>query len=101
LASKNENEYDDVIGAVLELQEALGILGLLLADNAVESVKRIGRTMPCSLAELNKLEDDFIPLLESLKVPRKDRERFLQEIDKLKTRSRQGEGRRALVGSKL
>jgi len=98
LAPKKDDDYDDFVDALLELQQALAALGLLMADNSVESFKRIGRTMPCTLAELNKFEDDFIPLLDSLRVPRKERERLLQEIDKLRTRSRQGDGRRALIG---
>jgi len=98
LSHKKDDDYDDITSALLELQQALGALGLLLADNSIDGFKRIGRTMPCSLAELNKFEDDLIPLLDSLRVPRKERERILQEIDKLRTRSRQGEGRRALVG---
>jgi len=98
LARKKDDEYDDFVDALLELQKELSTLGLLMADNSVESFKRIGRTMPCTLAELNKFEDDFIPLLDSLRVSKKERERILQEIDKLRTRSRQGEGRRALVG---
>ena len=79
-------------------RRALAALALLLADNTVDDFKRVGRTMPSTPGELNKFEDDFVPLLNSLKVPAKERERVLQEIDKLRTRSRQDEGRRALTG---
>ena len=99
LAYKRDDN-EEIIEALLELQQALGALGLLLADNTVDDFKRIGRTMPCTPAELNKFEDDFIPLLNSLRVPKKERERILQEIDKLRTRFRQGEGRRALGGGR-
>jgi hypothetical protein len=101
LTYRRDDDSEEIVEALLELQHALGALALLLADNAVEDYKRIGRTMPCTLAELNKFEDDYIPLLNSLRVQRKEQERILQEIDKLRTRFRQGEGRRALVGNKL
>jgi len=94
------DDDEEIVEALLELQQALGALALLLADNAVDDFKRIGRTMPCTPAELNKFEDDFMPLLELLRVQRKERERILQEIDKLRTRFRQGEGRRALTGGR-
>ena len=81
-------------------RRTLAMLGLLLANNVVDDFKRIGRTMPCTPVELNKIEDDFMPLLSALKVPAKERERVLQEIDKLRTRSRQDEGRRALTGGR-
>jgi len=94
------DENEELVEALGEQRRGLAVLGLLLADNAVDGFKRIGRTMPGTPAELNKLEDDFVPLLNSLKVPRKERERFLQEIEKLKTRSRHDEGRRALTSGK-
>ena len=101
LSYDRKDDEEEIIDALLELRQALGTLGLLLADNAVDGYKRIGRTMPGIPAELNKLEDDLIPLLSSLGVNRKERERIQQEIDKLRTRSRQGEGRRALMGGRF
>jgi len=98
LASKKGDEYEDLVDALLELQQMLAKLGIMLADDSLEGFKRIGRTMPCTPVELNKLEDDFVPLLDSLRVPKKERERILLEIDKLRARHRQGEGRRALIG---
>jgi len=95
-----KDDDGDLVEALTEQQQMLATLGLLLADNAVDSFKRIGRTMSCTPAELNKLEGDLMPLLNSLKVNRKERERILQEIVKLKTRFRQDEGRRALTGGR-
>jgi signal transduction histidine kinase len=94
-------EDDELTGALDETQRALPELVLLLADSMVESYKHIGRTMPCTQVELNKLEDQLMPLLNSLKIPWKERERIAQEIDKLKTRYRQEEGRRALTSGRL
>ena len=94
--SDDEELVEELIGQ----RRALTALVLLLADNAVDGFKRIGRTMPCTPAELNNFEDNFMPLLSSLKVSAKERDRILQEIDKLRTRSRQDEGRRALVSGK-
>ena len=89
---------EEFIEALLELRQALSTVALQLADNAVDGFKRIGRTMPCTPAELNKFEGDYLPILNSLKIPRKERERITQEVEKLRTRSRQDEGRRALSG---
>ena len=101
LTYRKKNDDDEIIDALLELRQAQTTLGLMMADNAVDGYKRIGRTMPGIPAELNKLEDDLIPLLSSLGVDRKERERIRQEIDKLRTRSRHGEGRRALMGGRF
>ena len=98
LAHGRKDDGEELSQALEEQRQALAALGLLLADNAIDGFKRIGRTMPGIPTELNKLEDDLIPLLGSLKVPLKERDRILQEIDKLRTRSRHGEGRRALTG---
>ena len=98
LTYRRRDENEELTEMSFEQQRTLAVLALLLADNAVDGFKRIGRTMPCTPAELNKFEDEFMPLLNSLKVDRKERERIMQEIDKLRTRSRQDEGRRALTG---
>jgi len=100
LTHLGRGDDEELAEALAEQRRALAALSLLLADNAIDGMKRIGRTMPGTPAELNKFEDDFMPLLNSLKVPRKERERLLQEIEKLKTRSRHDEGRRALTGGK-
>jgi hypothetical protein len=92
-------EYDEDFPAVEELEnlrKSLADLAILVAENAVDGVKRIGRTLPPTAAELTRLEDDLLPLLDSLRASRKGREHVMQELDKLRTRSRQGEGRRAL-----
>jgi hypothetical protein len=94
------NDDEELVEELIGQRRALAALGLLLADNAVDGFKRIGRTMPCTPAELNNFEDSFMPLLNSLKVSAKDRDRIQQDIDKLRTRSRQDEGRRALVSGK-
>jgi hypothetical protein len=95
------DDDDELAKGLAEQRQALSALGLLMADDAIDGFKRIGRSMPGTHAELNKLEDELRPLLNSLKVPRKERERIFQEIDKLRTRSRQDEGRRALTGGKV
>ena len=95
------DDDEELVEALNELRRTLASLGLLLADYTVEGFKRIGRTMPSLPAELNKLEDDLMPLLSSLRVSREERERISQEIEKLRTRSRHDEGRRALTGGRL
>jgi len=96
---REEND-EEIVDALLELRHALGALALLSADNTVDGFKRIGRSLPSTPAELNKFEDEFLPLLSSLDVNRRERERIIQEIEKLRTRSRQDEGRRAIVSGK-
>jgi len=94
----NNDEY--LAKTLADQQLELTTLGLLLADSAVDGLKRVGRTMPCTPTELKKFEDDIMPFLNSLEVPRKERERISQEINKLRTRSRQDDGRRALSGNR-
>ena len=96
-----KEDDDELMKTLAEQRQALASIGLLLADSVVDSFKRMGRTMPGVQAELNKLEDDFMPLLSSLKVHPKERERVMQDIEKLRTRSRQDEGRRALTGNRF
>ncbi len=91
----------DFLGDASDLRKALADLTVLVAENALNGAKRIGRTLPCTPTEITKLEEDLMPLLSSLYVSRKERERILQEFDKLRTRSRQDEGRRALTGNRL
>jgi hypothetical protein len=100
LTHKKADDYDELMDALLETEHRMAALTLMLAESSVDGFKRIGRTMPCTLSELNKFEDDFLPLFDTLRVSKKDRDRILQEIDKLRTRSRQGEGRRALIGGR-
>jgi hypothetical protein len=88
---------DEVFANLTELQKSLSALAFLVAEDAVDGAKRIGRSMPCTPAELNKLEDSLLPLLANLRVPIKDREHILQELDKLRARSRQTQGRRVLT----
>ena len=98
---RKDDDEEFLLEALAEQQQKMAALGLLLADNVIDGFKRIGRTMPGIPAELNKLEDDLIPLLSSLKVNRQEMERILQEIEKLRTRSRHDEGRRALTGGRF
>ena len=88
---------DEVFANLTELQKSLSALAFLVAEDAVDGAKRIGRSMPCTPAELNKLEDSLMPLLANLRVPIKDREHILQELDKLRARSRQTQGRHVLT----
>lgn len=90
---------DEVFGDLVELRKSLADLTLVVAEDVVDGAKRIGRSMPCTPMELSKLEDSLMPLLTALRVPRKDREHILQEFDKLRTRSRQTQGRRILGDS--
>ena len=83
-----------------ELRKSFADLAVIVAEDAIDGAKRIGRNMPCTPAELAKLEDDLMPLLSRLQVKAQDRERVRQEIDKLRTRYRQTDGRRALLGRK-
>jgi hypothetical protein len=88
-------------GELEDLRKIVANLALVVAENAIDGVKRIGRTMPPTMAELTRLEDDLMPLLDSLRADRKGREFVMQELDKLRTRSRQSEGRRALSDRNL
>jgi hypothetical protein len=86
--------------SVAELRKTVADLSLIVANDALNGIKRIGRTMPCTPMELASLEEVLMPLLGSLRVDRKERERLFQEFEKLKTRSRQIEGRRVLSGGR-
>ena len=81
---------------VEELRKSIADLALVVAEDAIDGAKHIGRSMPYTPAELTKLEDDLLPLLSELQVGARDREYIKQEIDKLRTRYRQTDGRRAL-----
>ena len=91
--SGEDESYSQDIEA---LRKSLAELALIVAEDAVEGAKRIGRGLPSTPAELEKLEDSLIPFLSRLQVEQQDRERVRREIDKLRTRSRQADGRRAL-----
>jgi hypothetical protein len=78
-----------------------GRLALLVAENALNGAKFIGRTLPCTQQELAPLEDDLAAVLDSLPVTHKEKERVAQEFEKLKTRSRQTEARRVLTNRRL
>ncbi|MDR2180095.1 MAG: hypothetical protein LBP21_07280 [Synergistaceae bacterium] len=97
-ADENEEEFLEIVAA---LQKSLAAVALVAAENAVNEAKSIGRTLPPTPAEIVKLKDDLLPLLSSLQVNYKERERLIEEIDKLKTRSRQNQGRRVLIDGKL
>jgi hypothetical protein len=77
--------------------EALSGLSVLVAENALNAAKYVGRTLPYTLQELSKLEDGLSAVLDSLPVKREDRQRIAQEFEKLRTRSREAGGRRVLL----
>jgi hypothetical protein len=97
-AEENEEEFLDMAATQ---QKSVGNVALIVAENAINQAKYIGRTLPPTPAEIAKLKDDLLPLLSSLQVSHKERERVIQELDKLKTRSRQNQGRRVLTDGKL
>ncbi|MDR1622928.1 MAG: hypothetical protein LBS00_11190 [Synergistaceae bacterium] len=97
-SEETEEEFFEMVTA---LQKSLGKVALMVTENALNEAKYIGRTLPSTPAEIAKLEEDLLPLLSSLQVNYKERERIIQEIDKLKTRSRQNEGRRVLTDGKF
>jgi hypothetical protein len=82
------------------LRDAVTRLALLVADDAVDGAKRIGRTMPCTPAEIDRLEDALTAIFSALHVGRESKDRTLQELNKLRTLSRQNEGRRVLRNRK-
>ncbi len=85
-------------GGDADFRKAVGELAAAVADNAVNNAKNIGRTLPFSPMELAKLEDRLTSLLSDLSVPAGEKKRIAEEFDKLRTRARQTEGRRALSG---
>ncbi|MDR3230729.1 MAG: hypothetical protein LBT65_04760 [Synergistaceae bacterium] len=82
------------------VRRTLTELALLTADNALNGVKNIGRALPCTPIELSALEDRLIPLLDELDVPTENKKNIVEEIDRLRARSRQTEGRKALRGGR-
>ncbi|GHS94051.1 hypothetical protein AGMMS50276_05870 [Synergistales bacterium] len=79
-----------------ETMRILADMSVLLAETAIGGAKRIGRTAPYSATEIANLEDTIMPLLRSLSVSAKERDRISQELEDLRTRQRQIEGRRAI-----
>lgn len=94
------HEKADVSPLDPEARRILGDLALLVCENALNGAKRIGRTLPCTAKEVTQMEEALMPLMAQLGVDRRERERVLQEFEKLKVRSRQEEGRRALTNSR-
>jgi hypothetical protein len=98
-ASYSEDEAGEAyLESLADLRRTMAALSLIVAENALNGAKHIGRTLPYAPAELSKLEEDLMPLLSSLQANRKERERITQEFEKLRMRSRQSGGRRALIG---
>ncbi|MDR1873720.1 MAG: hypothetical protein LBQ90_01720 [Synergistaceae bacterium] len=97
---RNENAADNFSGSN-DLRRSMIELALLVADDALNGAKNIGRTLPCSPTELSKLEDRLMPLLMELDVSAEAKNHVAEEIDKLRARSRQAEGRRALSGGRF
>ena len=95
------NDEEEIPGALTELRGTLGRLAVLVAENALSGAKSIGRTLPCTQQELSRMEDGLTEILNSLPVERGDKQYVAQEFDKLRTRSRQSEGRRVLTNRRL
>ncbi len=74
-------------------------LALFVAEEALNGLRRIGRTMPPSSMEVAQLEDRLDALLARLNVPAEERARLDEEFEKIKGRARLDEGRRALSQS--
>ncbi|GHV41887.1 hypothetical protein FACS1894187_23850 [Synergistales bacterium] len=80
----------------LNAERVLADMAIILAESAISGAKHIGRTSPCSAAEIDRIEDTIMPLLSSLSVSAKERGRLSKELEDLKTRTRQLDGRRAI-----
>lgn len=74
-------------------------LALFVAEEALNGLKRIGRTMPPSSMEVAQLEDRLNALLGGMGVSAEERRQLAEEFEKLKGRVRRNEGRRALSQS--
>lgn len=74
-------------------------LALFVAGEALNGLKRIGRTMPPSSMEIAQLEARLDALLGRLNVPAEERARLDEEFEKIRGRARRDEGRRALIQS--
>lgn len=98
IVSGRAPDDDFLPGNDADFRRAVGELAAIVADNAVGNAKNIGRTLPLSPTELSKLEDVLIPVLSDLNASAGEKKRIAEEFDKLRTRSRQSEGRRALSG---
>ena len=95
---RREEEPPEEMPAEPEGSPAAG-LALFVAEEALNGLKRIGRTMPPSSMEVTQLEDRLGALLGSMGVPAEDRKPLAEEFEKLKGRARRNEGRRALSQS--
>ena len=99
ITSTRKAEDDGFLpGGDADFRKAIAELAAAVADNAVNGAKNIGRTLPLSPTELAKLEDRLTSLLSDLSAPTAEKKRLAEEFDKLRTRARQTEGRRALSG---
>ncbi|NLL37031.1 MAG: hypothetical protein GX256_05870 [Fretibacterium sp.] len=83
----------------VDFRKGLQELLLLVADESLTSLKQIGRTMPCSSAEVARLEDRVFSLLTLMDIDATERARLAGEFDNLKDRARLNEGRRAFSQS--
>jgi hypothetical protein len=96
---RRDDAGDNVVsGGKGDRESTLRELALLVSENAVTAAKNIGRTLPCTPTELSKLEDRLVAILDELDVPAEGKNAIVEEIEKLRTRTRQLEGRRALSG---
>ena len=82
-----------------DFHKGLQDLLLLVTDESLGNLKQIGRTMPCTSAEVARLEDRVTSLLTLLDIDAAERARLAEEFENLKNRARQNEGRRALSQS--
>lgn len=92
-------EEEGTKGERSETAPAAAELALFIAEEAVNGLKRIGRSMPPTSMEVAQLEERMDELLDRLNVPATERSRLVEELEKLKGRARLDEGRRALSQS--
>ena len=83
----------------VEPRDSAAALALFVAEEAVNGLKRIGRTMPPSPMEIAQLEERLDDLLIDMKVPAEERSQLAEEFEKLRGRARLEEGRRSLIQS--
>jgi hypothetical protein len=100
-ADTESDDKEEVPGSLMELRANLGRLAVFVAENALNGAKSIGRTLPSTQQELSRMEDGLTEILDSLPVDREDRQHIAEEFDKLRTRSRQSEGRRVLTNQRF
>ncbi|MBR1438604.1 MAG: hypothetical protein IJ697_07070 [Synergistaceae bacterium] len=74
-------------------------MAVLIAETALMSLKNIGRTVPPGTKEVDQLEEKVNNFLDAMPVSSSERERFSEEFDRLRNRTRRNEGGRAILRS--